>query len=139
MLYAANETLVRARPSNLSNLASPPRSSARPVVPASSAQATTSRQILRFEDDSIDESAQLSATLQGCSGVQLRLLPGTHVTPLTPNLPDLAELAELASLPPLPVLPLVPPAFGEQFDSARAAIVHFLDSCTASDDGARAR
>ena len=96
------------------------------VVP----KATACRQILRFEDDSIDESEQLSATLQGCSGVQLRLLPGTHVTPLTPNLPDLAELAEQANLPPLPGLPLVPPAFGEQFDSARTAIVHFLNSAS---------
>ena len=53
-----------------------------------------------------------------------------HVTPLTPNLPDLAELAEQANLPPLPGLPLVPPAFGEQFDSARTAIVHFLNSAS---------
>lgn len=45
--------------------------------------------IVKFEDDAIDESEELQAAIDGCTGVELRRMRGTHVTPLTPAAPGL--------------------------------------------------
>jgi len=78
--------------------------------------------VLQFDDDSIDESDDLVSVLEGCSGVQLLQLKGTHITPLTPAMLEL----------PASVIPEAPPEFliGEtalrEFSDAMEAIVRFL-------------
>ena len=73
--------------------------------------------ILSFDDDSIDESAELRAALQGCPGISELRLSGTHVTPLTPELPP---------LPPAPGSESAPSP-DAQFAGARDAILSFLE------------
>ena len=45
------------------------------------------REVLRFEDDAIDESETLRHTLEASASehVEIARLPGTHLTPLTPE------------------------------------------------------
>ena len=86
--------------------------------------------VVRFLDDSLDESPPLPAVLQGGGDVRLSSLRGTHLTPLTPSQP---EEPPLLPLPPLPLPPLPSAAASlagareTDFDAAAALIVEFLD------------
>jgi len=94
--------------------------------------------VLRFTDDTLDESPPLPAVLQRGGDVRLASLPGTHLTPLTPSAPDEPPLLPLPPLP-LPISsPMLPTSFNAaaaslagartaDFDEASRVIVDFLD------------
>ena len=94
--------------------------------------------VLRFLDDSLDESPPLPAVLQRATGdVTLQSLQGTHLTPLTPSGPDQPPLLPL---PPLPLPTTLPSnalaslagARQEDFEAATSLLLEFLDESLAS-------
>ena len=92
--------------------------------------------VLRFTDDSLDESPPLPTVLQRGGDVRLASLQGTHLTPLTPSEPGEPPLL------PLPPLPL-PGSFNtaaaslagarqSDFDEASDLVLRFLDESLAA-------
>jgi len=78
--------------------------------------------VLRFDDDSLDESLPLPTLLQGGGDVQLASLAGTHVTPLAP--PTILG----APLPlPLPAAASLAGARQADFEALCGTILGFLD------------
>ncbi|KAL1530325.1 hypothetical protein AB1Y20_001234 [Prymnesium parvum] len=79
--------------------------------------------ILRFDQDTIDESPQLAAMMQGVSGVRMQVLPGSHVTPLTVRIVELPELEDVFFLPEI-----LAPARDLQFNATCTLVAQYLDS-----------
>ena len=91
--------------------------------------------VVRFLDDSLDESPPLPAVLQGGGDVRLSSLRGTHLTPLTPSQPEQPPQMPLQfPLPPLPTSAAASLAGAreEDFDAAASLILEFLDESIAS-------
>lgn len=55
--------------------------------------------VIRFENDSLDDSPQLVEVLQRCDGANHSVvqLPGSHLTPLAPDAPDFAAASSAIS------------------------------------------
>ena len=84
--------------------------------------------VVRFLDDSLDESPPLPALLQNGGDVRISSLAGTHLTPLTPadeGEPPLPLPVPL-SIPPIPAAATLAGARRQDFDAACEVILDFL-------------